>query len=121
MMATHDAQYHRERSRHPDQLATEVIKLRRENAALKDQLKTRNDLALVIPPDYAAALSFAYFVAHDAPVTDQETPGRKHPDSTAPGYNAAAFRLLHDEQQQMRRRAPHLRTAVARAADNPDS
>ncbi len=116
-----DAQYQRERQRHPDQLATEVIALRRAKRALEEQLKTRNDLALCIPPDYAQALVFAYFVAHDAPVTDQETPGRKHPTSNAPGYNPAAFRLLHDEQQQMRRRAKHLRNAVAHAADHPEA
>jgi hypothetical protein len=94
--------------------------LRIQNAQLRRELEAIRLARELLPLEYALALQFAHFATYGSPVTSQETPGRQHPESRAPGHNAAVYKVLKDEQRELRKRARVLTSATDWAIAHPN-
>lgn len=111
-------QFQRERKRHPDQLATEVITLRRKCRDLEARLDALTGIGVVVPEPYSEALGFAYEVTFGRPI-GEASGTRGAPASRPPAYNVNAMRALKREQATLYHRSGQLRSEIERAAENP--
>ena len=109
----------KQRSSHPSIVDAEVTRLRQVNARLREEVRAVSELGVLIPSDYALALSFAQFCAIGRPVTDE--PGRGHARSQPPPRNAAACAVLKRERDFLVSRSRELRSATERAVERPDA
>lgn len=113
-----DQQFQRERKRHPDQLATEVITLRRKCRDLEARLDALTGVGTILPEAYTQAIGFAYEVTFGRPI-GEATGTRGAPSSRPPSYNVNAMRVLKREQATLHRRSGQIRSEIERAAENP--
>jgi hypothetical protein len=104
---------------HLSVVEAELIRVKRQNAQLRAELKAVTGIGGIIPAAYCEAIVHAEFCAIGRPVTDQ--PGRGHAHSQPPPRNPAVCAVLRREQSFLENRARDLRSATERAVERPDA